>query len=52
MNTDAQEMKASQIIITIAALVVVVAGMRAATVLLVPFLLAIFISIISATPLF
>ena len=52
MNIKAQEMKVSQIIITMAALVVVVAGMRAATVLIVPFLLAIFISIISATPLF
>ena len=52
MNTDAQEMKASQIIITIAAIVIVIAGMRAATVILVPFLLALFISIISTTPLF
>jgi len=52
MNINAQEMKASQILITIAAFVIVVAGMRAATVILVPFLLAVFISIISATPLF
>ena len=52
MNINAQEMKASQIIITIAAIVIVVAGMRAATDILVPFLLAVFISIISATPLF
>ena len=52
MNIDAQEMKASQIIITIAAIVIVVAGMRAATDILVPFLLAVFISIISAAPLF
>jgi predicted PurR-regulated permease PerM len=52
MNSNAQQMKASQIIITIAAIVIVVAGMRAATVILVPFLLAVFISIISATPLF
>ena len=52
MDINIQKMKASQIIITIAALVIVVAGMRAATVLLVPFFLAIFISIISATPLF
>ncbi len=52
MNINAQEMKASQILITIAAIVIVVAGMRAATVILVPFLLAVFISIISATPLF
>ena len=52
MKINVQKMKASQIIITIAALVVVVAGMRASQVILVPFLLAIFISIISATPLF
>ncbi len=52
MDINAQEMKASQILITIAAFVIVVAGMRAATVILVPFLLAVFISIISATPLF
>ncbi len=52
MNINAQEMKASQIIITIAAIVIVVAGMRASTDILVPFLLAIFISVISATPLF
>lgn len=52
MNSNAQQMKVSQIIITIAAIVIVVAGMRAATVILVPFLLAVFISIISATPLF
>jgi predicted PurR-regulated permease PerM len=52
MNSNAQQMKASQIIITIAAIVIVVADMRAATVILVPFLLAVFISIISATPLF
>ena len=52
MNTNSQEMKASQIIITIAAIVIVVAGMRAATDILVPFLLAVFISVISAPPLF
>jgi len=52
MNINAQEMKASQILITIAAFVIVVAGMRAATDILVPFLLAIFISVISAPPLF
>ncbi len=52
MSINAQEMKASQIIITIAAIVIVVAGMRASTDILVPFLLAIFISVISAAPLF
>ena len=45
-------MKASQILLTIAAFVVVVAGMRASTVILVPFLLAAFIAIICAPPMF
>jgi len=45
-------MKASQILLTIAAFVIVVAGMRAAGDILVPFLLAAFIAIISAAPLF
>jgi predicted PurR-regulated permease PerM len=45
-------MKASQILLTIAAFVIVVAGMRAAVDILVPFLLAAFIAIISAAPLF
>ena len=52
MTINAQEIKASQIIITIAAIVIVVAGMRAATDILVPFLLSVFISVISAPPLF
>ena len=52
MQNNAQRMKASQILISIAAFVVVVAGMRASAVILVPFLLAAFISIISAAPLF
>ena len=52
MTINAQEMKASQILITIAAIVIVVAGMRAATDILVPFLLAVFVSVISAMPLF
>ncbi len=42
----------SQILITIAAFVIVVAGMRAAKVILVPFLLSVFIAIICAPPLF
>ena len=52
MNTMNQKAKASQILVTIAAFVVVVAGMSAAKVILVPFLLAAFIAIISAPPLF
>ena len=44
--------KASQILLTIAAFVIVVAGMRASVDILVPFLLAAFIAIISAPPLF
>lgn len=46
------KVKASQIIITIAAFVIVVAGMKAANAILVPFLLAAFIAIISGSPLF
>ena len=42
----------AQILMTMAAFVVVVAGMRAASQLLVPFLLAAFIAIISSPPLF
>ena len=44
--------EASKILLTVAAFVVVVAGMSAAKVILVPFLLAAFIAIISAPPLF
>ena len=46
MTINAQEMKASQILITIAAIVIVVAGTRAATDILVSFLLAVFVSVI------
>ena len=42
----------SQMLITIAAFVIVVAGMSAAKVILVPFLLSVFIAIICAPPLF
>ncbi len=52
MNVTNHKRKASQILLTIAALVVVVAGMSAAKAILVPFLLAAFIAIISAPPLF
>ena len=52
MNAVSRQSKASQVLITMAAFVVVVAGMSAAKVILVPFLLAAFIAIISAPPLF
>jgi len=52
MDAIEQRTRASQIMITIAAFVVVVAGMSAAKVILVPFLLAAFITIISTPPLF
>jgi predicted PurR-regulated permease PerM len=52
MNETNDKMKASQILIITAALVIVIAGMGAARVILVPFLLAAFIAIISASPLF
>ena len=44
--------KAGQILLTVAAFIIVVAGMRAAASILVPFLLAGFIAIISAPPMF
>jgi len=52
MNVIDHKTKGSQILLTIAAFVIVVAGMSAAKVILVPFLLAAFIAIISAPPLF
>lgn len=52
MNAINRKARASQILLTIAAFVVVIAGMSAAKVILVPFLLAAFIAIISAPPLF
>jgi AI-2 transport protein TqsA len=52
MNAIKHKTEASKILLTIAAFVVVVAGMSAAKVILVPFLLAAFIAIISAPPLF
>lgn len=45
-------MKTPQILVTIASFIIIVAGMRAAEVILVPFLLAAFIAIISASPMF
>ena len=52
MNAIKHKTEASKTLLTIAAFVVVVAGMSAAKVILVPFLLAAFIAIISAPPLF
>ena len=45
-------MRTSQIVYTLAAFVVIVAGMKSATVLLVPFLLSLFLAIISTAPMF
>lgn len=45
-------MKTTQILVAIAAFVVIVAGMRTAESILIPFLLAAFIAIISAPPMF
>lgn len=47
-----QQMNASQILISIASLVIVIAGMMAAKTILVPFLLSAFIAIVSAPTLF
>jgi AI-2 transport protein TqsA len=45
-------MRTSQVVMTVAGCVIIIAGMKAATVILVPFLLSAFIAIISAPPLF
>ena len=52
MNEQTQGLSASQVLFTMAAFVIVVAGMRAAANILVPCLLATFIAIISTPPLF
>ena len=52
MNEVNQKTGASRILVTVAAFVILVAGMSAAKVILVPFLLAAFIAVISAPPLF
>lgn len=52
MDAMERRTRASGILMTLAAFVVVVAGMSAAKVILVPFLLAAFITIISTPPLF
>ncbi len=45
-------MRTAQVFMTVAACIVIIAGMKAATVILVPFLLSAFIAIISAPPMF
>ena len=52
MKEISHRASASQILLTVAAFVVVIAGMRAAVTIVVPFLLAVFITIISTPPLF
>ena len=52
MKEISHSASASQILFTVAAFVLVIAGMRAAVTIVVPFLLATFIAIISASPLF
>ncbi|MDY6970973.1 MAG: AI-2E family transporter [Thermodesulfobacteriota bacterium] len=52
MKENDRQMQSYKILITIAAFVIVVAGMKAAKALLLPFLLSIFIAIISAPSLF
>lgn len=52
MTVANHKTKASRILVTIAAFIIVVAGMSAAKAILVPFLLAAFIAIIIAPPLF
>ena len=52
MESISRKATVSQIMLILAAFVIVVAGMRAATTIIVPFLLAAFIAIISAPPMF
>ena len=52
METEERTSKAAHFLIVAACFVVVVAGMRAASSILVPFLLSMFIAIICAPPLF
>lgn len=51
MSADAAPTVVNRLLVTIAAVIVIIAGMRAAAELLVPFLLALFIAIIIAQPL-
>jgi predicted PurR-regulated permease PerM len=52
MHESSKRSKGTQFLITVAAFVIVVAGMRAAEKILVPFLLSAFLAIICAPPLF
>ena len=52
MQKETSQGTSGRILITLAALVVVIAGMRAASSLLVPFLLALFIAVLIAPPLY
>ena len=52
MHESNKRSKGTQFLITVAAFVIVVAGMRAAERILVPFLLSVFLAIICAPPLF
>jgi len=52
MERNPRKATASKIMLTLAAFVIVVAGMRASATILVPFLLAAFLAIISAPPMF
>jgi predicted PurR-regulated permease PerM len=52
MKEISRRASAAQILLTVAAFVVVIAGLRASVTIVVPFLLAVFIAIISASPLF
>ena len=52
MSADARQPGGARVIVSLAALVIVVAGMRAAESILIPFLLSIFIGFISTPPLF
>ncbi len=52
MQSDSSQPYGIRLLLVLAALVVVVAGMRAAAPILVPFLLSVFIAILSAPPLF
>lgn len=52
MERDDRHSRAAGFLVTMAALVIVIAGMRAAESILVPFLLSLFIAIICSSPLF
>lgn len=52
MKPDTHQAIGSTTLISLGAFVIIIAGMRAAEALLVPFLLSVFLAIISAPPLF